>query len=76
MLKENGFSVKEIAFVVQLSSRLVEEYLRLFDKYKTNSQYQERLDEITGKAQNFVSLITEARSHKGQDKKKNGKARL
>ncbi len=76
LLKEKGFTVKEIAFVVQSSARLVEEYLKLFDKYKTNPEYKERLDEITGKAQNFVNLITEARSRNEQNKKKNSGARL
>ncbi len=37
---------------------------------------KERLDEITGKAQNFVNLITEARSRNEQNKKKNTGARL
>jgi predicted transcriptional regulator len=76
ILKEKGFSVKEIAFVVQLSPRLVEEYLQLFDKYKANPEYKQRLDEITGKAHNFASFITEARSHNEQNKKKNVQDRL
>lgn len=56
---------------MQLSPRLVEEYLKLFDKYKTNPEYKERLDEITAKAQNFVNLITKARARNEQNKKKN-----
>ncbi len=74
ILKEKGFSVKDIAFVVQLSSRLVEEYLKLFNKYKDDPEYKERLDEITEKAQNFVKIITESPSPDQQSKKKNTEA--
>lgn len=72
MLKQKGFTVNDIAFVVQISSRLVEEYLHLFDTYKANPDYKERLDEITGKAQSFIRLVTEAPSPDNPNKKKNG----
>jgi len=75
VLKEKGFTVQEISFVVQISSRLVEEYLNLFDQYKMIPEYRERLEEITGKAHYFVKLIKEARSLYEQDKKKTVQAR-
>jgi len=56
LLKEKGLDINEIAFVVQLSKRLVSEYLSLYNKYKNNPKYKERLDEIIGKAQNFDNL--------------------
>jgi len=58
LLKEKGLSVEDIAFVVQLSKRLVSEYLSLYNKYKQMPQYKERLDEIVGKVQNFDKIIS------------------
>ena len=57
LLKEKGLSVDEIAFIVQLSQRLVSEYLSLYGKYKDDPKCKERLDEIIGKAQNFDQII-------------------
>lgn len=56
VLKDKGFSNDEIAFVVQHSKRLVEEYITLYQRYKNKPQYKERLNEILGKAQNFDDL--------------------
>ncbi len=56
ILNDKGFSIDEIAFVVQLSKRLVEEYIMLYQRYKFKSKYKERLDEILGKAQNFDNV--------------------
>lgn len=56
LLKKNGLSIEEIAFVVQHSKRLVSEYLDLYDKYKDTPAYKERLDEIIGKARNIDHL--------------------
>jgi hypothetical protein len=56
LLTHKGFSIDEIAFVVQISARLASEYQRLYDTYKDNPQYQERLQEIIGNAQNIDDL--------------------
>lgn len=69
LLKEKGLSVNEIAFIVQLSKRLVTEYLSLYKKYSNNLEYKERLSEIIGKAQNFDQIITSASSSPKQEKK-------
>jgi len=70
ILKEKGFSIKDIAFVVQLSTGLVKQYIDLFNKYKDDPQYKERLHEITEKAQIFVKLIIDQRSNNYNNKKK------
>ena len=69
LLKEKGLSVNEIAFIVQLSKRMVNEYLSLYEKYSNNPEYKERLSEIIGKAQNFDQIITSASSSSKQEKK-------
>ena len=45
-LTEKGYSKKEIAFIVQISERLAEEYQALYRQYKEDPTYKDRLDEI------------------------------
>jgi hypothetical protein len=68
LLKENGLSLEEIAFVVQHSQRLVREYLDLYQRYKDQPSYQERLDEIIGKAQNMDHLTLASGSGKKRER--------
>jgi len=72
LLKQKQISVDEIAFVVQLSKRMVKSYLALYEKYKDNPDYRDRLDEIIGKGRNFDSLFESAHSG-ADDAKKNRK---
>lgn len=72
LLEQKGLSLDEVAFIVQLSKRLVNEYLALYEKYKNDPRYKERLDEIIGKAHGFDSLISSVPSTQ-EDTKKNGK---
>lgn len=57
ILNNKGIAPQEIAFIVQISKRLVDEYLALYKTFNI-PKYKERLDEILGKAQNFDALIT------------------
>lgn len=45
-LTERGYSTKEIAFLVQTSERLTIEYQALYQQYRDNQAYKDRLDEI------------------------------
>ena len=45
-LTRSGNSVTDIAFLVQISLRLVREYKELYHRYDEDSAYKERLDEI------------------------------
>jgi len=72
LLKQKQISVDEIAFVVQLSKHMVQSYLALYEKYKGNPNYKDRLDEIIGKGRNFDSLFESAHSEL-DDAKKNRK---
>ncbi len=48
-LHRQGLKPSEIAFVVQISERLLSQYLALYEQYNT-PQYRERLEEIIHKA--------------------------
>lgn len=69
ILKEKGFTIDEISFVVQLSQRLVKEYLALYEKYRKNPDCKERLDEILGKAKDFDPLVSSTSSNSKKNKK-------
>jgi hypothetical protein len=69
ILKEKGFNIDETSFVVQLSQRLVKEYLTLYEKYRNNPDCKERLDEILGKARDFDSLVSSASSNGKKNRK-------
>jgi hypothetical protein len=45
-LTEKGYRTKEIAFLVQISERLTQDYQALYRKYKEDRAYKDRLDEI------------------------------
>ena len=45
-LTEKGYTTKELAFLVQLSERLTQDYQALYREYKENPAYKDRLDEI------------------------------
>ena len=45
-LTEKGYTTKEIAFLVQISERLTQDYQALYRKYKKDPAYKDRLDEI------------------------------
>jgi hypothetical protein len=45
-LTERGYTTKEIAFLVQISERLTQDYQVLYFKYKEDPAYKDRLDEI------------------------------
>ena len=45
-LTEKGYRTKEIAFLVQISERLTQDYQALYRKYKEDPAYKDRLDEI------------------------------
>jgi hypothetical protein len=45
-LTEKSYSIKEIAFLVQISERLTGEYQALYRQYKEDPAYKDRLDEI------------------------------
>jgi DNA-binding Lrp family transcriptional regulator len=45
-LTEKGYTTKELAFLVQLSERLTQDYQALYREYKENPTYKDRLDEI------------------------------
>jgi hypothetical protein len=69
LIKEKGFTIDEIAFVVQISQRLVKEYLTLYEKHKKNPNSKERLAEILGKAQHFDPLVSSASSNGKKNRK-------
>lgn len=54
-LQQQGLSPSEIAFVVQISQRLVKQYLDLYQQYNIPA-YRERLDEIIHKARGTPSF--------------------
>lgn len=54
-LHGQGLSHSEIAFVVQISERLLNQYIALYEQYNT-PQYRERLEEIIHKAKGDVTL--------------------
>jgi hypothetical protein len=59
-LREQGLNLKEIAFVVQISESLSQQYLDLYRQYNT-AEYRKRLDEIIGKASKALSLKKDAK---------------
>lgn len=54
LLTQRGLPPRDIAFLVQISERLVREYQELYQRYNT-PEYQERLGEILSHAQSFPS---------------------
>ncbi len=69
ILNNRDIAPQEIAFIVQISKRLVDEYLALYKTFNT-PKYKERLHEILGKAQNFDALITPCSSQNIKKKMK------
>ena len=59
-LHEQGLNLKEIAFVVQISESLSQQYLDLYRHYNT-AEYRKRLDEIIGKAGKDLSFKKDAK---------------
>jgi len=59
-LHEQGLNLKEIAFVVQISESLSQQYLDLYQQYNT-VEYRKRLDEIIGRAGEALSLKKDAK---------------
>lgn len=53
LLTQRDLTADDIAFVVQISKRLVDEYQDLYDKYKDQPEYQDRLQEIIGNAEDM-----------------------
>ncbi|MGW8223330.1 MAG: DUF1670 domain-containing protein [Syntrophobacteria bacterium] len=54
VLHKQGMSSLEIAFVVQIWESLVKQYLNLYQQY-SGAEYQQRLNEIIGKAKGIPS---------------------
>jgi hypothetical protein len=63
MLKRKSLSVSEIAFAVDISERLTEEYLDLYQRYNI-PEYQDRLAEIVQRASREAARSVKA-SKKG-----------
>lgn len=53
LLTQKNITPDDIAFVIQISKRLVDEYQSLYDKYKDQPQYRDRLQEIIGNAEDI-----------------------
>jgi hypothetical protein len=66
-LHEQGLNLTEIAFVVQISEALSQQYLDLYRQYNT-AKYRQRLDEIIGKARGALSFSKDADTPKKREK--------
>lgn len=62
-MTRQGMSVREIAFVTQVSPALARDYQELLERYDT-PEYRERIDEIVARASGNVVEIKEARRGK------------
>jgi hypothetical protein len=67
-LHRQGLSHSEIAFVVQISERLVNQYLALYEQYNT-PEYRKRLQEIIHKPRAGVTLSKDPGSSKKKQRK-------
>jgi hypothetical protein len=65
-LHEQGLNLTEIAFVVQISQALSQQYLDLYRQYNT-AEYRQRLDEIIGKARGGLSFSKDADAPKKRE---------
>ncbi len=66
-LHEQGLNLTEIAFVVQISQALSQQYLDLYHQYNT-AEYRQRLDEIIGKARGGLSFSKDPGPPKKREK--------
>jgi len=63
LLLRQGLTLKEVAFVVQVSERLVKQYHDLYKEYYNNPQYRDRIDELLNKV-NSPPIKKMIQSHK------------
>jgi hypothetical protein len=66
-LHEQGLNLTEIAFVIQISEALSQQYLDLYYQYNT-TEYRQRLDEIIGKARGGLSFSKDPGTPKKSEK--------
>ena len=66
LLLKKGLTSGEIAFIVQISERLVNQYQHLFNDYN-KPPYQNRIDEIVHKVQEKSPPIKKKRTHLTQE---------
>lgn len=63
LLLKQGLTLKEVAFVVQVSERLVSQYHELYNEYYNKPQYRDRIDELLNKV-NSPPVKKKIQSHK------------
>lgn len=66
LLLEKGLTKEEVAFVVQISERLVNQYQQLFNDYN-KPPYQDRIDEILNRVKEKSPPIKKKRTHLTQE---------
>lgn len=49
LLLKQGLTLKEVAFIVQVSERLVSQYHELYNEYYNKPRYRDRIDELLNK---------------------------